>query len=463
MLLVKLEFGNLFSEVTTHSGKNNTVSLPSLAAIMGLKYLLESPNMEHFVELHLSELLSVLLKYLSGWLYVEAPMSLINTKYGYVPNRAAQKINPYAEVYSVITNILMIIQPNVAQSLVAEAATCCETQTEENVISIVETLVKCISKKNENMLTMAQKLSKLVTSTIAIQRAIVATFYTELIDTVNCGVIWLETMINTLYECKTDSSSLVRKHAIIGLARICHLDQKLFDEYFDNCMDAFLDGLEETAGGEGGTEVVVESLRSLSMLLQFQYKKPVSPRVVLALKPFIEKEYWEMKLYAIEALGAVVANWHRSIALPTDDLIDHLLGCLPSLIIRLEDTNRTIVMASQITLCNITDFLRNEKLAHVMFSHLGPEVKFDFETSAKVLINCLKEEFPQRAEELRNAVVRGYSKSENDNIRATSALLLGLFSSPRPEDIQRLLQLLRDRKSVVRIRASQALSFCYTS
>ena len=62
----------------------------------------------------------------------------------------------------------------------------------------------------------------------------------------------------------------------------------------------------------------------------------------------------------------------------------------------------------------------------------------------------------------RNAVVRGYSRSENYHTRATSALLLGLFDSPRPEDVQRLLQLLRDRESIVRMRASQALSFCFT-
>lgn len=123
LLLLKLEHGNLFSEVTNsvNSGRNNTASLPSLAAIVGLKYLLESLNMGDFIEMHLPTLLSILLKYLSGWLHVETPASLINTKYGYVPNRAAQKMNPYAEVHSIITNVLMIIQPNIAYSLLVEA------------------------------------------------------------------------------------------------------------------------------------------------------------------------------------------------------------------------------------------------------------------------------------------------------------------------------------------------------
>lgn len=107
-------------------------------------------------------------------------------------------------------------------------------------------------------------------------------------------------------------------------------------------MDALLDGLEEPASGKGGTEVALESLRGLSVLLSVPYKRAISPRVVLALKPFFEKENWEMKLAAVDALGAIAINWQRSIAVPSDDLVDHLLGCLPCLIIRLEDSNTTV-------------------------------------------------------------------------------------------------------------------------
>lgn len=466
MLLIKLESNNLFSETTipsVHSGRNNIASLPSLAAMMGLKHLLESLHMESLItSKQLAGLLSVLLKYLSAWLHADAPASLINTKYGYVPNRAAQRINPHTEVYSILTNILVIIHPNAASNLPMETAFDSETQAEESLISTVRTLMKCISTRNEVLSSMTQFLGKLMTSTIAIQRAVAATFYSELIGKIDCGAIWLDAIINTLHDAKADSSSLVRKLATIGLARIAYLDPRQVDEYFDNCMDALLDGLEETAGGEGGAEVVLESLRGLSVLLSVQYKRPISPRVVLALKPFIEKENWEMKLAAIGALGAIATNWRRSITSPDDDLIDHLLGCLPSLIIRLEDSNITVVKTAQETLCKTTSIVQNEKLSHVIHTNLGPQAKFNFENFSKDLINCLKEEFPQRAEELRNAVVRGYSRSENYHTRATSALLLGLFNSPRPEDIQRLLQLLRDTENIVRMRASQALSFCFT-
>jgi len=98
---------------------NNTASLSSLAIIIGLKNFLESSNTKNLINKpdQLSMLLSVLLRYLAGWLYVDAPTSVINTKYGYVPNRAAQKINPYMEVYSVLINVLQIIESNIISSL----------------------------------------------------------------------------------------------------------------------------------------------------------------------------------------------------------------------------------------------------------------------------------------------------------------------------------------------------------
>jgi len=121
LLLIKLESNNLFAESTSKHSKtdNNTASLSSLAAIIGLKNFLESSSIKSLINKpdQLSMLLSVLLRYLAGWLYVDVPTSVINTKYGYVPNRAAQKINPYMEVYSVLINVLQIIESNIISSL----------------------------------------------------------------------------------------------------------------------------------------------------------------------------------------------------------------------------------------------------------------------------------------------------------------------------------------------------------
>lgn len=122
LLLIKLENNNLFAEITSPDyGRSNTAYLPSLAIIVGLKHLLESPSVENLISNQLPELLSVLLKYLAGWLHVDAPSSMIHTKYGYVPNRAMQKINPHAEVYSVLVHVLTVIQPNAASNLPEES------------------------------------------------------------------------------------------------------------------------------------------------------------------------------------------------------------------------------------------------------------------------------------------------------------------------------------------------------
>lgn len=117
-------------------------------------------------------------------------------------------------------------------------------------------------------------------------------------------------------------------------------------------MDALLEGLEEPASGEGGSEIILESLRGLSVLLPVQSKTSINPRVVLALKPFVEKENWEMRFAAISALGAIAANWQKSILL-NDELADYFLGCLPCLIIKLEDSNIMVVKVHLLHYCKI--------------------------------------------------------------------------------------------------------------
>lgn len=115
----RLENNNLLAENPNLSqpGKNNTASFPSLAAIIALRNLLQSSDFDNLMGKHLARLLLIVWKYLAGWLRVDAPISIISTKFGYVPNREASKINPRAEVYLVLNHILNVIDTNLATSL----------------------------------------------------------------------------------------------------------------------------------------------------------------------------------------------------------------------------------------------------------------------------------------------------------------------------------------------------------
>lgn len=115
-LLTNLGTNNLFAEITTSSERSNTAYLPSLAAVVALKHLLDG-DVKKISLLYLKTFLPVLLKYFTGWLHVDPPTSLINTKYGYVPNRAAHKINPHAEVYSVLVHVLKLVHSEYASDL----------------------------------------------------------------------------------------------------------------------------------------------------------------------------------------------------------------------------------------------------------------------------------------------------------------------------------------------------------
>lgn len=93
-------------------------------------------------------------------------------------------------------------------------------------MATVRTMMRCIYTKNNVLSALTQSLGRMMTSTISAQRVVAATFYSELIGKVNYDVIWLDAIINTLYEAKADSSPLVRKLATIGLARIAYLEPK---------------------------------------------------------------------------------------------------------------------------------------------------------------------------------------------------------------------------------------------
>lgn len=108
------------------------------------------------------------------------------------------------------------------------------------------------------------------------------------------------------------------------------------DEYFDSCLSALLDGLEETADA-GGKEVILESLRGFPVLLSVKTERPISPHIVLAIKPYLEKEDWEMRLAAVSALRSVFKTYHNFSTLPDDDVSDQFLSCLPCFTVKLED------------------------------------------------------------------------------------------------------------------------------
>ncbi|XP_024939150.1 maestro heat-like repeat-containing protein family member 1 isoform X2 [Cephus cinctus] len=466
LLLSRMENSNLYADVPpgTHTGKHNTVTFSSLAAVVATGHLLQCPNSEVLIEKKLSELLSILLTYLAGWLHAETPTLSSVTKFGFIPNRESCKINPHREVYCILTNILTVVDSDLASSLPNESIFESNSEAEESLVMTVRAAVRCLGNRSEVLSNLAHSVGKLSASTLPAQRAVSAAFYAELIGRVDCGAIWLDAIVNTLHEAKSDSSPLVRKLATIGLSRISCLQPEQIDEYFENCVAALLDGLEEPANGEGGSEVALESLRGLAGLLSLQREIPVSPRIVLALKPFVEKENAEVRLAAINSLGAIARGWSISVSTPNDDISDHLLGCLPCLIIKLEDPNPAVFQAVRETLYHSAKLLQCEPLAVLINGYYESKNNTGNATEEflRQLIHCLQEELPQRAEELRNAVSRGYVRSENYTVRATSASILGLFGQPRPEDIQRLLQLLRDKECNIRSRAARALSLCFT-
>lgn len=99
-----------------------------------------------------------------------------------------------------------------------------EACPEENLIAVVQTVMECLLGKNEVIINLSQILGKLVTSSLPTQRALAIAFYTELLGKVKCDSIWLDAVVNTFHEAKSDSFPFVRKLATIGLTKIVYLE-----------------------------------------------------------------------------------------------------------------------------------------------------------------------------------------------------------------------------------------------
>lgn len=87
-------------------------------------------------------------------------------------------------------------------------------------------MAKCLANKDKVLESLAHSFGKLMTNADPMQRSVAAAFYAELLGKMNCDVIWLDAIVNTLYEAKADSSLTVRKLATIGLTKIVSLQPK---------------------------------------------------------------------------------------------------------------------------------------------------------------------------------------------------------------------------------------------
>lgn len=126
LLLNKLQNEILLVDAPAHAvDKRPTAAFAPLASIVAIGQLLSSTKAEDLIEEKLTDLLAILLKYLAGWLHVDPPMSILSTKYGFVPNRESCKIVPHREVYAVLAKILNVIGLQDFDNLSKEAVSLC--------------------------------------------------------------------------------------------------------------------------------------------------------------------------------------------------------------------------------------------------------------------------------------------------------------------------------------------------
>ncbi|XP_012277895.1 maestro heat-like repeat-containing protein family member 1 isoform X2 [Orussus abietinus] len=442
----RLESGVLFSE---DSPSPRRVCATSMAAVTALARVLHSPLAASLVERDLPELLSTLLAYLAGWLHAEP--------FG----RGSP--SPREEVHALLSRVVTVAdsEAGAGAAVLASLRMTEEDHVDRYLVVAVRTAIRCLQgrgRSNESTSRLARALGRLGASAVPEQRAVAVALHSELLAGLipaDCSAVWVDAVVTSLHEARTDSAALVRGLAIAGLSGIVGLPASQMNEYYEDCLTALLEGLEEPSWR---SPVALESLRGLMRLLAMRGSHSLAPRVLLALRPFLDKEYRETKLAALAALGVAA----RGLG-PGDPLEDHFLSCLPSLAVQLEDPDVDVARATRCALADLSGVLSCPPLRALLQTLPRGEANFRPSDFLGELVSCLRSNLPDRAQELRNAAVRGYSRAENPVARATAALLVGLSGSPRPEDAQKMLQLLRDPDARVRARAASALATSFAA
>lgn len=98
--------------------KNGVASFSSLASVMALGHFFQCTNSDILIEKRLPELLFSLLASMAAWLHANAPIAVGTSKYGFVPNKEAYKINPHHEAYTVLVQVMNVVNPNATENMV---------------------------------------------------------------------------------------------------------------------------------------------------------------------------------------------------------------------------------------------------------------------------------------------------------------------------------------------------------
>nr|CAD7202277.1 unnamed protein product [Timema douglasi] len=447
-------------------GKGNSetkiASLQPLAAISAMREMFRvGGTMRELAIGRFADLFSCFLVSVGGYVGVSPPIytpqqpSTGGSKFSFIPNRGAYKLNPARVARE-------------SESIAGALSRCDHIEAGDSLASFVDmvpgiTRAVCASVPHA-LPKLITALSQHATSTHESRRVAVAAFYSELVKLkLNGQGVLLESVINNLLNCPGDPSSEVRRLCLGGLAAVAGLDPEQRARYSGPVVSALVQGLDDQG------RIPLAAILGFSDMLpamDLEHVRGVQTSVALRIKPYFQREDAVMRAAAIRMFGDL-AKFGGSNS--TSAFIEQVQGNFVSLLLHLSDCDDQVVRACKYSLRQTSPLLGAARVNAMVQGHLIDGANLHYTDFMADLAKVVAEELV----ELVPGFVIGaltHIKSPWPALRGNAATFAGLLCGhlAPSDDINssvqldtvcaRLVLLLRDEDASVRAKTARAMS-----
>ncbi|KRY30956.1 Maestro heat-like repeat-containing protein family member 1 [Trichinella spiralis] len=276
--------------------------------------------------------------------------------------------------------------------------------------------------------------------------------------------LFARAVVDDLMNKFTDRELLIRKMAARGFGNMAHCDTRLLNSFCDLAINLLIAGLEDASDFKD--EIAFEAMQGLSKLtakcMPDQFAN-VLITVVLAIRPFFEKESGAIRSVAFNLLG----NMSR---FGTDrKFLEQVHGCMISVLLHLNDEVEDVCTAAAFALQEMVKLLNCEQLTKLSAkaNQIGKEITYaEFLKEFASILVSFTEQVDLYALNCSN-----YFKSASSKMRCNATLFIGYFLGVVPDDLRTniskevilsgLIILLKEPEVEVRRAAALAMSYLY--
>lgn len=343
------------------------------------------------------------------------------SKFGFIPNKEAVKMNPCLIVLETFQSFLDTLEMDQIAAVLSVCPHLASSSELNNFMEILTPmavgLVNQLGISSSYLKQVIATLSKYVASPYDAQRIAAVGLYSQMVPLKPTGEIASVIMLH-LSSALSDPNPLIRGFCVRGFAYVGHLCQHDIDKYSEASVSALLKGVDDN-NPNSFINIPLESLRGLSRVLTtLPADKMETFQISLSIRirPFYENGSVDIREAAILLFGSLCqieskssgengigdANEKRvstekltPVTTPVSEALkEQLLGNLFSMLLHLSENKSIIVRACKVTLRKLCSLIDAPKVNNLIQSHLIDygQLNYDFfiVNLMKIIVSCMR-------------------------------------------------------------------------